>query len=90
MKECGSNDDEGKKEVECEKSGQGGIVHREAASDSLNQGFSNVRDGGKKVSNNGGASKRHLSSWEDIADKCGYYNKEKKDYSDVSGFQVKI
>lgn len=39
-------------EMECEESGQSGIVYGEASSDSLNQGVSYVGDSGKEVGNN--------------------------------------
>lgn len=68
----GSNN-KGKKEVECEEPGEGGVINREAASDSLNQCASNVRDGREEVSDDGGPSERHLSSGEDVAYEGGHY-----------------
>lgn len=45
MKDYGSCDDEGEEEVEGKESGECGVVNREAASDSLNEGVTYVRDG---------------------------------------------
>ena len=39
--------DEWEEEVESEESCEGGIVNREASSDSLNKGVTNVGDGGE-------------------------------------------
>lgn len=47
-----SSDDEGEEEVKCEEPGKGSIVYGETSSDSLNEGVSYIRYGGKKVSNN--------------------------------------
>lgn len=45
---------EGEEEVECEESGEGSVVYREAPSDSLNKSTPDVGDSRKEVGNNSG------------------------------------
>lgn len=68
------SDDEWEQEVECEESRESSIVYREATSDSLNKGAANVRDCRKKVSDNSGTSKGHLSSREDVPNESSHHD----------------
>ena len=79
-----SSDDEREQEVECEESSEGGIVHGEAPSDSLNESAPNVWDCGKKVGDDSGTSERHLSSGEDVSNEGSHHNQKKENYPDVS------
>lgn len=90
MKDCGADNDEGEQEVEGKEPGEGGIVHGEATSDPLNEGFAHVGDGRKKVGNNSGSSERYLASGEDVAYEGSHYNKEEKNNSNVSSFFQKV
>ena len=76
--------------MKCKKSGQGGIVHGEAASDSLHEGLASVGHSGEKVGNNGSPSKGHLTSGENVTYKGGYYCEEKENYSDISGLFIQV
>lgn len=63
-------------EVKCEKSGKSGVVYRESPPDSLNKGVSYIGYGGYEIGNDGGTSKGHLSSGEDVSYKRSYYYKK--------------
>lgn len=76
VKQCGSSDNERKKEVEGKEPCEGCIIYREASPDSLNQGVAHVGDGGEEIGNDSGPPERYLSSWQNVADKSSHHYKE--------------
>lgn len=68
------SDDERQQEVECEKAGKCGVIYREATPDSLNECAADIGDGREQVRNDGGASKGHLPSREDVANEGSHHH----------------
>jgi len=60
--------------VESKEPGEGCVVYRESASDSLNEAIAYVRDCGEKISNDGSPPKRYLTPGENIPNKGGYHD----------------
>lgn len=79
MDDSKEEDDKGDKEMEGEKSRQGGIINAKATKDKDDNILADERDGGEEVCNHCGAPIAHLSPWQDIADKGRDHNKDKED-----------